>query len=56
MKIIAITFKLNKNKKMKNVFLVVLSIMFLNCSNKEHKKEIVVNETKTQIQVNNNSV
>lgn len=39
---------------MKKIFLVVLSIMFLNCSNKEHKKEIVVNETRTQIQVNNN--
>ncbi|MDR2238599.1 MAG: hypothetical protein LBE92_20915 [Chryseobacterium sp.] len=38
---------------MKKIFLVILSIILLSCSNKEQKKEILVNKTKTQ-PVNNN--
>ncbi|MBO6184349.1 MAG: tetratricopeptide repeat protein [Chryseobacterium sp.] len=38
---------------MEKIFLVVLSIILLNCSNKERKKEIVANKTITQ-PINNN--
>ena len=38
---------------MKKAFLIILNIMLLNCSNKEQKKEIVVNETTTK-PINNN--